>query len=294
MKPPPFDYFDPDSVDDAVGLLVKHGNAKLLAGGQSLMPMLAMRYVLPDTVIDLNRIDGLAHISEEGDTVRIGSMTRQSDLESSQVIRQRLPLMLEALSHVGHRQTRNRGTIGGSLCHLDPAAELPSVALASDAVLIVQGANGTREVPMSAFHAFFMTPAIAPDELVTEIRFTLWPEGHGSAFCEFARRHGDFAVASVAALIDVAENNMIRRASLTVSGLSHAPARVTEAEDLLTGADASDATFDRAAAVCGTLDASGDVHASAAYRQRLAAGLARRALRLARARARGVSQEALA
>jgi aerobic carbon-monoxide dehydrogenase medium subunit len=286
MKPPAFAYFDPETVDEAVNLLVERDNAKLLAGGQSLMPMLAMRYVLPNALIDLNRIASLAHVTDDGDVVRIGSMTRQRDLEISSVIRRRLPLMAEALSQVGHLQTRNRGTIGGSLCHLDPAAELPSVALAFDAVITVQGSNGTRDIPMSAFHAFFMTPAITAGELVTEIRFAPWRQGHGSAFSEFARRHGDFAVASVAVLLDLTEDRRIGRVSLTVSGLSHAPVRVTEAEQLLAGAAPSDRNFDQAAALCGTIEATGDVHASAAYRQRLAVGLTGRALRLACARAR--------
>src|SRR5215468_7473716 len=160
MKPPPFDYHDPTTVDDVVGLLGRLENAKLLAGGQSLMPMLNMRFVLPDHVIDLNRVDGLSYIKESGNTLEIGAMTRQRDLEFSDVIRTRCPLMHEAIQQVGHRQTRNRGTIGGSLCHLDPSAELVSVCAAHDATVVATGPNGQREVPFAEFPVAYMTPAI--------------------------------------------------------------------------------------------------------------------------------------
>src|SRR4051812_13482413 len=182
MKPPPFRYHDPRSVSDAVALLGSLENAKLLAGGQSLVPMLAMRYVLPDHVIDLNRIEDLSYIRAEGGELRVGGMTRQRALEFSDVVAQRCPLMREAILQVGHRQTRNRGTIAGSLCHLDPAAELVAVASVHDAVVVVQGGEGEREVPFAEFPVAYMTPAIAPEELVTALRFPLWPAGHGYAF----------------------------------------------------------------------------------------------------------------
>ena len=153
MKPPPFQYHDPKTVAEAVSLLGRLDNAKLLAGGQSLMPMLNMRFVLPDHVIDLNRVEGLSYIKETGGALEIGAMTRQRDLEFSDLVKAKCPLLHQAIMHIGHRQTRNRGTIGGSLCHLDPAAELVSVAAAHDATVVVAGPNGTREIAFEDFPA---------------------------------------------------------------------------------------------------------------------------------------------
>src|SRR5277367_4464820 len=171
MKPPNFSYHDPRTTADAVGLLSSLENAKLLAGGQSLMPMLNMRFVLPDHVIDLNRVDGLSSIRENDGALEIGAMTRQRDIEFSDLVRRRCPLMHEAIAQVGHRQTRNRGTLGGSLCHLDPAAELVAVAAALDARLTVTGKNGARSIDFSAFPVAYMTPALEPDELLTGAAF---------------------------------------------------------------------------------------------------------------------------
>src|SRR5262245_1285972 len=218
MKPPPFQYHDPKTVAEAVGLLGRLENAKLLAGGQSLMPMLNMRFVLPDHVIDLNRIEGLAYIKEVGGALEIGAMTRQRDIEFSDVVKAKCPLLHQAIMHIGHRQTRNRGTIGGSLCHLDPAAELPSVAATMDANVMVAGPNGTREIAFRDFPAGFMTPAIEPNEIVTAVRFPLWPAGHKSAFVEFSRRHGDFAIVSAAVLLELA-GGKISRAAVTLGGI---------------------------------------------------------------------------
>src|SRR5579863_10212323 len=186
MKPPAFSYHDPRNVADVVGLLASLDNAKLLAGGQSLMPMLNMRYVLPDHVIDLNRVDGLSSIREsngalELGAIEIGAMTRQRDIEFSELVRRRCPLLHEAIAQVGHRQTRNRGTLGGSLCHLDPAAELVAVAAAVDAKVSVAGKDGARIIDFAEFPAGYMTPAIGLDELVTGAVFPCWPKGHGHA-----------------------------------------------------------------------------------------------------------------
>jgi len=174
MKPPPFRYHDPKTVSETVGLLASLENAKLLAGGQSLMPMLNFRFVLPDHIIDLNRVDGLFYIRDAQGALEIGAMTRQRDLEFSEAVRARWPIMHEALLQVGHRQTRNRGTIGGSLCHLDPAAELVSLAMGYDATVMVAGSNGEREVPFAEFPVAYMTPAIEANELVVGVRFPQW------------------------------------------------------------------------------------------------------------------------
>ena len=289
MKPPVFSYHDPVSVEDAIALLAKLENAKLLAGGQSLMPMLNMRYVLPDHVIDLNRIEGLAYIREDGDALEIGAMTRQRDLEFSDLVEKRCPLMHEALLQVGHRQTRNRGTIGGSLSHLDPAAELPAVCAATDAVIRVQGPGGTRDIPFADFPAGYMTPSIEMDEMVIGIRVPSWPAGHGYAFVEFARRHGDFAVASAAALLEVDSDGKISRASLTVGGVGAAPVRMGAIEAALIGETGDEARLRELCESCREIDAMGDVYASTEYRQHLATVMSRRALVKAYGRAAGTA-----
>ena len=278
MKPPPFRYHDPATVAEAVALLGSLENAKLLAGGQSLMPMLAMRYVLPDHVIDLNRIADLAYLREEAGTLVIGGMTRQRDLEFSPLVRDRLPLLQEAILQVGHRQTRNRGTIAGSLCHLDPAAELVAVAAAHDATVQVAGPQGAREIPFAEFPLGYMTPAIGADELVTGIRIPCWPKGHGYAFEEVARRHGDFALASAAVLLAGDGKGRLARASLTIGGVATVPVRMAEVERALIGAVPSETLFRELAETCRAIEATGDVHAPASYRQQLAVVLARRAL----------------
>jgi len=287
MKPPPFSYHDPRTIDDAVSLLATLENAKVLAGGQSLMPMLNMRYVMPDHVVDLNKIEDLSYIREDGDALEIGALTRQRDLEFSEVVQRKCPLMHEALLQVGHRQTRNRGTLGGSLSHLDPAAEMPAVCATSDAIVRVKGPNGEREIPFAEFPAGYMTPSIEMDELVTSIRVPCWPEGHGYAFVEFARRHGDFAIASAGALLEVGGDGTISRAAVTVGGVGPAPVRVSALEETITGTAGSEESFRAACEVCREIDAMGDVYASTEYRQHLAAVMARRALVKAYDRATG-------
>jgi aerobic carbon-monoxide dehydrogenase medium subunit len=284
MKPPPFSYHDPETLGEAVSLLGRLENAKLLAGGQSLMPMLSMRYVLPDHLVDLNRIGALSYLRVAGDALEIGAMTRQRDIEFSEIVRERLPLMHEAILQVGHRQTRNRGTLGGSLCQLDPAAELVAVAVALDAAVSIEGPGARREAPFALFPAGYMTPGLAPDELLTGVRFPSWPKGHGYAFVEFSRRHGDFAVVSAAALLLLDGSGKISRVSLTIGGAGPVPVRAADAERVLLGNAPSDRLFREAGETCRRVDAVGDVHAPASYRQQLAAVLSRRALEKAHAR----------
>jgi carbon-monoxide dehydrogenase medium subunit len=284
MKPPPFGYHDPRTIGDVIGLLGRLDNTKLLAGGQSLMPMLNMRFVLPDHVIDLNRVEGLSFIRECDDALDIGAMTRQRDLEFSDLVSRRCPLMHDAIRLVGHRQTRNRGTLGGSLCHLDPSAELVAVAAALDATVTVNGPNGAREIAFGAFPVAFMTPAIEQNELVTAARFALWPPGHGHGFVEFVRRHGDFAIVSAAALVLENAAGEITRASVTIGGVGVAPIRASEVERALVGSVPDDKRLREACESCRKLEAIDDVHASSAYRQHLATVMARRALEQACAR----------
>jgi carbon-monoxide dehydrogenase medium subunit len=284
MKPPPFRYHDPKTVSEAVGLLDSLENAKLLAGGQSLMPMLNFRFVLPDHIIDLNRVDGLAYIRGAQDALEIGAMTRQRDLEFSEEVRARWPIMHEALLQVGHRQTRNRGTIGGSLCHLDPAAELVSLAMGYDATVMVAGPKGQREVPFAGFPVAYMTPAIEANELVVGVRFPQWAPKHGYAFVEFSRRHGDFAITSAAVLLEGDASGKITRASVTIGGMGTAPERAREVEQAIVGQVPAGTLFREACESCRKLEAIDDVHAPASYRQHLAAVLSRRALEKAHAR----------
>ncbi|MGA9949181.1 MAG: xanthine dehydrogenase family protein subunit M [Xanthobacteraceae bacterium] len=278
MKPPNFSYHDPRTAVDAVGLLSSLENAKLLAGGQSLMPMLNMRFVLPDHVIDLNRVEGLNYINARGDTLEIGAMTRQRDIEFSDIVKKKCPLMHEAIVQVGHRQTRNRGTIGGSLCHLDPSAELVSVAAALDAKISVVGKNGTRSIDFKDFPVAYMTPAIELDEMLTAISLPCWPARHGYAFVEFARRHGDFAIVSAAALIEEDASGKVTRASVTLGGIGPAPVRAYDVERALTGEKIEEKRLAEICETLRTLDAVDDIHAPASYRQQLATVLPRRAL----------------
>ena len=203
MKPAPFRYYTPGTIDEVIGLLDTLEDARVLAGGQSLMPMLNLRLVQPAHIIDINRVAGLSYIRREGEVLEVGAMTRQRDIEFSDVVKDAFPLMHEAIQQVGHRQTRNRGTLGGSLCQLDPSAELVAVAAAVDATVLVASQAGTREIPFADFPLGLMSPAIESNELVTAVRFPLWRRGHGFAFEEFARRHGDFALASAAVLLEM-------------------------------------------------------------------------------------------
>jgi carbon-monoxide dehydrogenase medium subunit len=286
MKPPPFSYHDPRTTADVVGLLARLENAKLLAGGQSLMPMLNMRYVLPDHVIDLNRVENLSYIREVDGGFEIGAMTRQRDIEFADLVQKRCPLMHEAIQQVGHRQTRNRGTLGGSLCHLDPSAELVTVAAALDAKVSVTGRNGARIIDFSGFPAGYMTPAIELDEFVTGVTFPCWPAGHGYAFVEFARRHGDFAIVSSAVLIEEDSSGKVTRASITLSGMGPAPVRATDLERALIGETIDEKRLRSICEPLRQLDAVEDIHAPASYRQQLATVLPRRALLKAHERIR--------
>jgi aerobic carbon-monoxide dehydrogenase medium subunit len=290
MKPPSFSYHDPRTTADVIALLGRLENAKLLAGGQSLMPMLNMRYVLPDHLIDLNRVDGLRYIrasngAAEINAIEIGAMTLQRDIEFSEVVRRYCPLLHEAVAQVGHRQTRNRGTLGGSLCHLDPAAELVSVAAALDATVWIAGRNGARTIDFAAFPVAYMTPALEPDELLAGVTFPCWRPGHGFAFVEFSRRHGDFAIVSAAALIEEDKDGKLTRVSLTPGGVGPAPVRAHDVERALIGEKLEEKRLREICETLRALEAVDDIHAPASYRQQLATVLSRRALLKAHERA---------
>lgn len=285
MKPPDFLYYDPRSVAEAVGLLARLENARLLAGGQSLMALLNMRYAFPDHLIDLNRIDALAGITREGNEIRIGAMTRQRDIEESALVRDCLPLLIEALGHVGHRQTRNRGTIGGSLCHLDPAAEQIAVANNLDAVVEIAGTHGERRMPVADFTVGFMTTALEPDEMVTAVRFPIPPQGHGFSFMELARRHGDFAIVSVAATLVYDGAGKVASAAVTLGGVDAVPLRMIEAEAMLADHVPDEALIRQAAHTASGIEALEDAMVPGWYRRQVAETMMRRALVAADARA---------
>ncbi len=288
MKPAPFDYHAPRTLDEAIGLLATLDNAKVLAGGQSLVSMLNFRYLIVDHLVDLAKVAGLAGIRISDGMMRIGAMTRQRELEFSSDVAKHCPLMHVALTHIGHRQTRNRGTIGGSLSHADPSAELPMVCAAYDAIIEITGRGGTRRVPFREFAVDFMTTATAPDEIVTAIELPLWAPGHGYGFHEFARRRGDFAIVGAGALIELGTDRTVRRASLTLCGVTPVPRRIAEAETALTGRSLDRAALRAAAAAVRTITPISDIHATADYRRHLAEVLTFRALRDAAGRC-GVS-----
>ncbi len=285
MKAPDVDYVAPRSLEEALRCLAHTENARILAGGQSLMAMLNMRFAFPDCLVDINRIPGLAYIEDDGQTVRIGAMTRQREVEFSDLIRSRLPILHEAVLNVGHRQTRNRGTVGGSLCQLDPSAEIPTIAMALDAQIHIDSVRGRRTLSMAEFPADYMTPALEPDEMVTGVSLQPWDAGHGWSFLEFSRRHGDFAIASAAVLMQFEGDGRVGRCAITLGGVASAPVRVARAEAALLGTRAEDADIDAAAALCAEVEAASDAYVPGWYRQRLARGLVGRAVRQARSRA---------
>jgi len=285
MKPAPFDYHAPRQLKEAAELLTTLPNAKILAGGQSLVPMLNFRYLMVDHLIDLGGIEELRGIAVGDGLLRIGAMTRQRDLETSPDVARYCPLMIEALHQVGHRQTRNRGTIGGSLAHADPAAELPAVCAAYDAVVHAASVRGIRQIPFREFGAGFMATKLQPDEMIAAIDLPTWRAGHGYGFHEFARRQGDFALAGAAAVLDVGADNVVRKAALALFGVTASPLRLEAAEARLVG-QPLDAGAIRAAAVAAWLiEPISDIHASGEYRRHLAQVLSVRALNDAARRA---------
>jgi aerobic carbon-monoxide dehydrogenase medium subunit len=282
VKPPPFRYAVPTTVAEAVGLLVEHADAepRVLAGGQSLVPLMNFRLAQPGHLIDLRRVPELDGIRLDGDTLVIGAMTRQSAVEDSPEVALVAPLLAEAVGFVAHRPIRNSGTIGGSIAHADPAAELPAVALALDAEIVAVGPDGTRSIPAAEFFRGPFSTALASDELLTEVRLPHWRGGH--AFVEFARTHGSFAIVAVAALVEMADGR-VARASIAMTGVAPVPIRAAAAERALVGA-VPDAAAAADAAVEG-LTPAGDMHAGSASRVQLARVHVRRAIERAVSRA---------
>jgi carbon-monoxide dehydrogenase medium subunit len=272
-----------------VAALAEHGDeAKVMAGGQSLVPLLAFRLARPSVVVDVNRVAGLDGARLEGDTLELGALTRQRDVELLPGLRQRCPMIAEAVEQIGHVAIRNRGTVGGSLAHADPAAEWTALALALDAELDLHGPAGTRTLPARDFLVTYFTTSLQPDEVLTRIRLRV-PNGRtGSCFLELARRHGDFAIVGVGALVTLDADGYVADARVALIGVGERAVRATAAEQVLRGSRPSDDVLaDAAGAVDGEIEPNGDIHASADYRRHVAGVLVRRALGTAVTRARG-------
>jgi len=289
VKPAAFRYHDPASVEGALQLLAQLGDdAKVLAGGQSLVPLMNFRLVRPSDIIDLNRIRELAYAREDGGWLRIGAMTRQREIERSPLVERGWPLLVEATRHIGHVQIRNRGTVGGSLAHADPAGELSATMAVLDAAFLIRRVGGERVAHPDDFFVSYLTTTLEPDELLVEIRVPQLPPRTGWAFQEISRRHGDFALVGVAALVTLGESEIIRSARLAFVGAAPVPVRSRATEALLEAQQPSEELFREAGALASQdLEPHTDLHATAEYRRTVGSVLARRALMQAAACARG-------
>jgi len=285
MKPSPFSYHDPSTCDEAVDLLGSLDNARPLSGGQSLFPLMHFRYVMPDHVVDLNGVKELNYIRAQSGFLHFGAITRQSQIEFSEDVGRVAPIVVEALKYVGHRQTRNRGTIGGSLSHFDPTAELANVSMLHDAELDVRSKSGQRKIAMQDFGKGFMTTDIQDGEILADIAFKVWGDGHGYAFEEVSKRRGDFAITAVGAMAELGPDGAIQRAAIAVSGVAPVPFRLAAAEQALAGQRPSHELIRMAAIEASKAEAMSDAHVDASYRQHLARILTYRALERALKRA---------
>ena len=289
MKPAPFRYYAPTSVEEALALLAEHGDeAKVLAGGQSLIPTMNFRLAQPAVLVDLNNIAELFYIRPNGDGgLRIGAMTRQAQVERDPLVAERAPLVHETMPHIAHPQIRNRGTFGGSIAHADPAAELPAVSVALGGRFLARSQGGERWIPAQEFFWGLFTTALEPDELLVEIELPPMPPHTGWAFHEVARRHGDYALVGVAALVTLDEAGACEQARLVYLGVGDGPVEAQQAADVLRGQAPTPEAIRAAAetAASADIDPVSDIHASAEFRRHLAKVLARRALEQAVERA---------
>lgn len=284
MKLPAFDYACPTTLPEAVQLLASREDAKVLAGGQSLVPMLAFRLVQPALLVDLRKLADLRGIRIGENGVTLGAMVRWRDIEDDARLAAAHPLLKAAVAHVAHYQIRNRGTVGGSIAHADPAAEMPGIALTCEAQIAVLGTSGTRIIPAAEFFRGALTTALAPDEIIVEMRLPPWPARRRWGFAEFARRRGDFALAAAAVFYDQDARGRAIDAHVGVIGVADRPLRLPTVEALLNGQTIDEATIARAeTAAAAAVDPPEDIHASADYRRALAGTMVERALRQAAA-----------
>ncbi len=286
MKLPPFDYACPATIPEAVQLLASHDDAKAIAGGQSLMPMLAFRLAHPTLLVDLRKLNELRGIRISDRGVALGAMVRWRDIEDDARLAAAHPLLKAAVAHVAHYQIRNRGTVGGSIAHADPAAEMPGIAMTCDAEIAVVGKSGARVIQAADFFQGPLMTALTPDEIITEIRLPAWPARRRWGFQEFARRRGDFAMAGAAVFYDPDDSGRARNAHAGAIGVADRPLRLGGVEDALNGQLIDEATIAQAeAAASAAVDPPDDIHASGAYRRALVGTMVERALKNAAARA---------
>jgi carbon-monoxide dehydrogenase medium subunit len=291
MKPAPFEYFAPDSLEAALELKTEHGDeGKALAGGQSLIPAMNFRVAQPSLLIDLNKLDALRFVRQENGELRIGAMTVQSQVERDKLVKKRAPLLHETIPNIAHPQIRNRGTIGGSLAHADPAAELPVVATALNARFRVQSKTGDHWIEAKDFFAGYFSVALQPDELLVEIAFPDLPARTGWAFVEIARRRGDYAMAGVAATLTLDEGGLCQAARLVYLNVGDGPVDATLAAARLTGEKPDAVTFSEAARIASQEEISpfGSVHATPEFQRHLTGVLTQRALATALQRAQAL------
>lgn len=287
MKMSPFDYHRPDTVDEAIALLEKYGeDGKVLAGGQSLLPILALRLTSFGHLVDIGGVQGLQSIETEDDgTVSVGATVTHARVERSDLIAA-APAVAGAMPHVGHRAIRSRGTVCGSLAHADPSAELPAVALAVGAEMVAEGPSGQRTIGAADFFEGYLSTALAEDELLVGVRFPAWGSRAGWSVLEVTRRHGDFALVGLVTTLEIDEAGLLRRPALSFFGVAATPVRIAEAEQSLDGKAPDLTLFSEAAdIVSGALKPSADDHASSEYRAHVAGVLTRRGLAEAAARA---------
>jgi carbon-monoxide dehydrogenase medium subunit len=287
VKPAAFAYFDPTTAEEAVDILGALGDTgKVLAGGQSLVPMMNMRLAKPEALVDINKVKELAYIHEEDNAFVIGALTRQRAVERSRAVKRRSPLLAEAILSVGHLPIRSRGTVGGSLAHADPAAELPAVLLALDGWVEATSTRGTRRIAAADLFIGPLLTSLEPDELLTRVGFPLLPEGSGTAFLEMTRRHGDFALVGVAATLTLNAEGICTGASVAILGAGETQVRAPQAEACLVGNRLEERVIEAAgAAAMAGLDPIGDLHGSPEYRKQVAGALTQRALKIAWQRA---------
>jgi aerobic carbon-monoxide dehydrogenase medium subunit len=282
MKPAPFDYQASATLREAIDLLASDPEATVIAGGQSLMPVLAFRLATPSMLVDLRRVPGLGSIAVDDSGVRLGARVRWRDIEDDQRLQTAHPLLRETIAHVAHYQVRSRGTVGGSLAHADPAAELPGIAVTCDAEIILVGAAGIRTISAGEFFTGPLSTLRRRDEIITELQLPFWPADRRWAFREFAQRQGDFALAGIALFYDEDQDGRVRNAHVGVIGACNRPQRLTEVETMLNGHPIDDELIRQAAAIAAqTVDPPEDLHAGAAYRRALVATLVERGLRAA-------------
>jgi carbon-monoxide dehydrogenase medium subunit/2-furoyl-CoA dehydrogenase FAD binding subunit len=289
MKPSAFEYFAPNTVKEAVGLLVQYEDeAKILAGGQSLVPIMNFRLGRPEVLIDINKIKGLDHIKEEGDELLVGALTRERDLELSPLVQQGCPLLAEAVSFIGHIPIRNRGTIGGSLVHADPSSELPTVICCLDGEMKVVGPSGERTLEPEEFFLTYLTTSLEPSEILVEVKIPKLPQNTGWSFVELSRRTGDFAIVGVAALLFMESGGVCKEARIALGGVAPTPIRVEEAEEVLAGQKITDALIEKAGEEAAeATETEPDYHASAEYRKEMTRVFVQKALQEALSRVKG-------